>query len=56
MGPDNHWGWRRRGECEEGVFAESDKYPKISIHLWAAVVIGFKFWISIFKEAVNSDV
>jgi hypothetical protein len=30
-GPDNPWGWRR-GEHEEGTFAERDKSLKISIH------------------------
>jgi hypothetical protein len=26
--------WRRKGEGEEGFFAESDKRSKILIHLW----------------------
>jgi hypothetical protein len=32
MGPDNRRMWRRRGEYEDGIFAEADKYPRISIH------------------------
>jgi hypothetical protein len=48
--------WRRRGESEEGIFAKTEKYPLISIHLWAATKIGFKSRISNFEETVNSDV
>jgi hypothetical protein len=56
MGPDNRWVWRRRGEYEEGIFAEADKYPRISIHLWVPIGIRFKSCISIFEETVNSNV
>jgi hypothetical protein len=56
MGPVNRWVRRRRGEYEEGIFAETDKYPRISIHLWAAIGIGFKSRVVIFEETVNLDV
>jgi hypothetical protein len=53
MGLDNRRVWRRRGEYEEGIVAETDKYPRISIHLWPAIEIGFKSRILIFEETVN---
>jgi hypothetical protein len=56
MAPDNRWVWKKRGEYEEGISAESDKYSRISIHLSAAIGIRFTSRISIFKEIVNSDV
>jgi hypothetical protein len=37
MGPDSRWIWRRRGEYSEGIFAETEKYARISIHIWAAI-------------------
>jgi hypothetical protein len=54
MGPDNHWIWRRRGEYEKGFFAETDKFPKISIYVWGAVGVGFKSSLTIFEQNVNS--
>jgi hypothetical protein len=56
MGPRNRWGWRRKGEFEEAVFAETDRYPRISIHLWVGIRIDFKSRISIFEETVKSVV
>jgi hypothetical protein len=53
MGPDNHWVWRRRGEYTEGVFAEPNKYTKISIHVWAVIGSGFKFPFIIFAKSVD---
>jgi hypothetical protein len=53
MGPDNHWVWRRRGEYSEGGFAETNKYTKISIHMWAAIGSGFKFPLIIFTKDVD---
>jgi hypothetical protein len=53
MGPDNHWVWRRGGEYSEGVFAETNKYTKISIHAWAAIGSGFKFPLIIFTKNVD---
>jgi hypothetical protein len=56
MGPDNRWVWRRRGEYPEGVFAATDKYAKISIHVWGAIGRGFKSNLIIFATNVDSDV
>jgi transposase len=56
MGPDNRWVWRRRGEYDEPIFAQSDKYPRISIHLWAAIGVGFKSSLIFFEKTVDSDV
>jgi hypothetical protein len=56
MGPDNRWIWRRWAECEETVFAEIDKYPKISVDLWGAVGVGFKSPFISFDRTVNSEV
>jgi hypothetical protein len=56
MGPDNRWIWRRRGEYEDTVFSETDKYPKISIHLWGAIGLGFKSDLIFFERTVSSDV
>jgi hypothetical protein len=48
--------WRRKGEYEEGIVGETDKYPRISIRSWVAIGIDFKSRLSIFEETVNSDV
>jgi hypothetical protein len=56
MGPDNCWIWERCGEYEETVFAETDKYAPISIHLWRAIGVGFKSPLVFFEENVNSNV
>jgi hypothetical protein len=50
MGLDNRWVWRRRGEYEEEIFAEAGKYPRISVHFWAAIGIGLKSRISNLNE------
>jgi hypothetical protein len=55
MGPDNHWVWRRRGEYSEGVFAETNKYTKIPIRMWATIGSGFKFSHIIFAKNVDSN-
>jgi hypothetical protein len=54
MGRDNHCVWRRGGEYSEGVFAETNKYTKFSIHTWAAIGSGFKFPLIIFAKNVDS--
>jgi hypothetical protein len=56
MGPDSRSIWRRRGEYEETVFAETDKYPKISVHLWGAIGVGFRSPVAFFDKTVNSEV
>jgi hypothetical protein len=56
MGPDNHWIWRRRGEYEKDFFAETDKFFKISIHVWGAIGVGFKSSLIIFEQNVNSAI
>jgi hypothetical protein len=38
------------------VFGETDKYPKISVHLWGAIGVGFKSELIFFERTVNSDV
>jgi hypothetical protein len=38
------------------VFAETDEYSPISIHLWGAIDVGFKSPLVFFEENVNSDV
>jgi hypothetical protein len=54
MSPDNRWIWRRRGECEEAVFAETDKYPKTCVHLWGAIGVGFKSPLIFIDGTVNA--
>jgi hypothetical protein len=56
MGLDNCWEWKRKGEYQKGIFVESEKCPKVSIHFCAAMSIGFKSRISISEEVFNSDV
>jgi hypothetical protein len=56
MGPENYWIWRRRGEYEEGICAETDKFSKISIHVWGAIGVGFKSSLIIFEQNVNSAI
>jgi transposase len=56
MGPDNRWVWRRYGDCSEKIFAPTDKYAKISIHVWGAIGVGFKSELIIFTENVSAEV
>jgi hypothetical protein len=54
--PNHCWVWSRRGEYEEGIFDETNKHSKISIHLLEAIAVGVKFPLIIFDENANSIV
>jgi hypothetical protein len=56
MGPDNRWVWRRFGDYSEKIFAPTDKYAKISIHVWGAIGVGFKSELIIFTSNVDAEV
>jgi hypothetical protein len=53
MGSDSHWIWRMRGEYKEETFAETDKFSKISIHVWGAIGVGFKSSLIILEQNVD---
>jgi hypothetical protein len=52
----HHEVWWRCGEYKEGIFAETRKFPKISVHIWAAISISFKLPLEIFEENMSSVV
>jgi hypothetical protein len=44
------------GDYPEGTFAPTDKFAKISIHVWGAIGVGFKSMLIVFVTNVNSAV
>jgi hypothetical protein len=54
MGSNNRSLRRRRGEYSEGVFAETDKYAKISVHVGAVIATEFKFSLVVFEKNLDS--
>jgi hypothetical protein len=54
MGPDDRWVWKRRAQYSEAGFAETNNDAKISVHVRAAIGIGFKSPLLVFEQNVDS--